>query len=293
MVAQAISGIAKDLNKMSAKSSIKLLIDDSQQSKLYRWVAVLTGSKNSLKGLGFFLGGALMTLLGFRQSLWLMMVALSITLILSYKLLARQQTDYKPKLSQILSKSAPINALSTARFFLFGSRDIWFVVALPVFLHSQLQWQHLQIGGFMAIWIIAYGLIQALAPRITQDHQQGPANGATLLKWVVYLAVIPSLIALCLSQGMQANIVLIIGLLVYGAIFAVNSSLHSYLIVAYAQRQSVSTDVGFYYMANAAGRLVGTLLSGLIYQQYGIISCLMASSAMVAISVLATTKLPR
>jgi MFS family permease len=293
MVAQAISGIAKDLNKMSAKSSIKLLIDDSQQSKLYRWVAVLTGSKNSLKGLGFFLGGALMTLLGFRQSLWLMMITLSITLILSYRLLARQQTDYKPKLSQILSKSAPINALSAARFFLFGSRDIWFVVALPVFLHSQLQWQHLQIGGFMAIWIIAYGLIQALAPRITQDQQQGPANGATLLKWVIYLAVIPSLIALCLSQGMQANIVLIIGLLVYGAIFAVNSSLHSYLIVAYAQRQSVSTDVGFYYMANAAGRLVGTLLSGLIYQQYGIISCLMASSAMVAISVLATTKLPR
>ena len=293
MLAQAVSGIAKDLNKMSAKSSIKLLIDDSQQGKLYRWVALLTGSKNSLKGLGFFLGGALMTLFGFRHSLWLMIAALFITLIFSWGLLERNKTEYKPKFSQILSKSEPINRLSAARFFLFGSRDIWFVVALPVFLHSQLQWQHLQIGGFMAIWIIAYGIVQALAPDITQGNQQQTASGSILLKWVAYLAVIPSLIALFLGWGMQAGTVLIIGLLVYGAIFAINSSLHSYLIVAYAQRESISTDVGFYYMANAAGRLVGTLLSGLIYQHYGFISCLMASSAMVALSLYATAKLPR
>lgn len=293
MMAQAISGIAKDLNKMSAKSSVKLLVDDSQQGKLYRWVALLTGSKNSLKGLGFFLGGALMTSVGFRHSLWLMMAVLAVALLLSCILLERQTTSYKPKFSQILSKSEPINILSAARFFLFGSRDIWFVVALPVFLHSQLQWQHLQIGGFMAIWIIAYGIVQALAPRITQRNNQSSASGSTLMIWVVYLTVIPSLIALCLSQGLDANIVLIFGLLVYGAVFAINSSLHSYLIVAYAQRQSVSADVGFYYMANAAGRLVGTLLSGLVYQQYGIISCLLVSSAMVAISTIFTTKLPR
>ncbi len=293
MIAQAVSGIAKDLNKMSAKSSIKLLLSDNQQTKLYHWVALLTGSKNSLKGLGFFLGGFLMTTLGFASSLHALMALLAITLVLSLLFLKPQKTSYKPKFSESLSKSRDINLLSGARFFLFGSRDIWFVIALPVFLQSQLQWTHLQVGSFMACWVIGYGLIQALAPKITGDNQQQAPTGSALTSWVAKLAFIPALIAAGLIYGLEPAIILIAGLLIYGAVFAINSSIHSFLIVAFSKRDSVSTDVGFYYMANAAGRLSGTLLSGLIYQQQGLASCLAVSSAMVIISTLLSAKISR
>ena len=293
MIAQAISGIAKDLNKMSAKSSIKLLLSDNQQTKLYRWVALLTGSKNSLKGLGFFLGGFLMTTLGFASSLHALMVLLGITLVLSLLLLKPQKTSYKPKFSESLSKSRDINLLSGARFFLFGSRDIWFVIALPVFLQSQLQWTHLQVGSFMAFWVIGYGLVQALAPKITSNYQQQNPTGSELTSWVAKLAFIPALIAAGLIYGLDPAIILIAGLLTYGVVFAINSSIHSFLIVAFSKRDSVSTDVGFYYMANAAGRLSGTLLSGLIYQQQGLVACLAVSSAMVIISTILSAKISR
>ena len=293
MIAQAISGIAKDLNKMSAKSSIKLLLSDNQQTKLYRWVALLTGSKNSLKGLGFFLGGFLMTTLGFASSLHALMVLLAITLVLSLLLLKPQKTSYKPKFSESLSKSRDINLLSGARFFLFGSRDIWFVIALPVFLQSQLQWTHLQVGSFMAWWVIGYGLVQALAPKITSNYQQQTPTGSELTSWVAKLTFIPALIAAGLIYGLDPAIILIAGLLTYGVVFAINSSIHSFLIVAFSKRDSVSTDVGFYYMANAAGRLSGTLLSGLIYQQQGLVACLAVSSAMVIISTILSAKISR
>jgi predicted MFS family arabinose efflux permease len=293
MIAQAISGIAKDLNKMSAKSSIKLLLSDNQQTKLYRWVALLTGSKNSLKGLGFFLGGFLMTTLGFASSLHALMVLLAITLVLSLLLLKPQKTSYKPKFSESLSKSRDINLLSGARFFLFGSRDIWFVIALPVFLQSQLQWTHLQVGSFMACWVIGYGLVQALAPKITSNYQQQTPTGSELTSWVAKLTFIPALIAAGLIYGLDPAIILIAGLLTYGVVFAINSSIHSFLIVAFSKRDSVSTDVGFYYMANAAGRLSGTLLSGLIYQQQGLVACLAVSSAMVIISTILSAKISR
>ena len=260
MIAQAVSGIAKDLNKMSAKSSIKLLVNDNQQTKLYRWVALLTGSKNSLKGLGFFLGGFLMANLGFGNSLQALMALLAITLLLSLIFLQSQTTSYKPKFTETLSKSRDINLLSAARLFLFGSRDIWFVVALPVFLQSQLQWTHLQVGSFMACWVIGYGFIQAIAPKITGRNQQQTPRGSVLTSWVTRLAVIPALIAGALVYGLDPAMVLIIGLLIYGGVFAINSSIHSFLIVAFSKRDSVSADVGFYYMANAAGRLTGTLL---------------------------------
>ena len=293
MIAKAISGIAKDLNKMSAKSSIKLLVSDHQKTKLYRWVALLTGSKNSLKGLGFFLGGFLMATLGFANSLFALMALLAITLLLSLIFLQSQTTSYKPKFTETLSKSRDINLLSAARFFLFGSRDIWFVVALPVFLQSQLQWTHLQVGSFMACWVIGYGLIQAIAPKITGSNQQQTPRGSALTSWVTRLAVIPALIAGVLAYGLDPAMVLIIGLLIYGGVFAINSSIHSFLIVAFSERDSVSADVGFYYMANAAGRLTGTLLSGLIYQQYGLVACLAVSSIMVIASVLLSAKISR
>lgn len=292
MAAQALSGIAKDLNKMSAKSSIKLLLADDQQSALYRWVARLTGSKNTLKGLGFFLGGGLMATVGFRGGLIAMIVLLSITLIASWGRLESGTTSYKPKFTQLLSKSRPINLLSAARFFLFGSRDIWFVVALPVFLHSQLQWTHLGVGTFMASWIIGYGVVQALAPGITEGSRGQAPSGFNLLWWGVWLSVIPIAIALCLWLYLDPAYSLIIGLIIYAAVFAINASIHSFLIVAYAERDSVATDVGFYYMANAAGRLAGTLLSGMIFQQYGLIHCLLGSAIMVAFSALIAAKLP-
>jgi MFS family permease len=291
MLAQALSGMAKDLNKMSAKSSIKLLVDDNQQSKLYRWVALLTGSKNTLKGLGFFVGGLLMATLDFRNSLLALMVFLGLTLVLSWLFLESQKTTYKPKFRETLSKSKNINYLSAARFFLFGSRDIWFVIALPVFLQSQLQWEHIQVGSFMACWIIFYGVVQAAAPMMTSNKPQTPPNGITLTRWAWLLAIVPALIATGLWLAWDITRVLVIGLFVYAAIFAINSSVHSYLIVNYAERDSVSADVGFYYMANAGGRLAGILLSGLIYQQYGLIACLITSSLMVVISSLLTAKL--
>lgn len=293
MIAQAISGIAKDLNKMSAKSSIKLLVNDHQQTKLYRWVALLTGSKNSLKGLGFFLGGFLMANLGFGNSLRALMALLAITLLLSLIFLQSQTTSYKPKFTETLSKSRDINLLSAARLFLFGSRDIWFVVALPVFLQSQLQWTHLQVGSFMACWVMGYGLIQAIAPKITGSNQQQTPRGSVLTSWVTRLAVIPALIAGALAYGLDPAMVLIIGLLIYGGVFAINSSIHSFLIVAFSKRDSVSADVGFYYMANAAGRLTGTLLSGIIYQQYGLTACLLGSAIMVIISSILSAKITR
>ena len=293
MIAQAISGVAKDLNKMSAKSSIKLLVSDHQKTKLYRWVALLTGSKNSLKGLGFFLGGFLMATLGFANSLFVLMALLAITLLLSLIFLHSQTTSYKPKFTETLSKSRDINLLSAARFFLFGSRDIWFVVALPVFLQSQLQWTHLQVGSFMACWVIGYGMVQALAPKITANNQQQAPSSSELTSWVARLALIPALIAGVMAYGLDPAMVLIIGLLLYGGVFAINSSIHSFLIVAFSKRDSVSTDVGFYYMANAAGRLTGTLLSGLIYQQYGLAACLAVSSIMVIVSVLLSAKISR
>ena len=293
MIAQAVSGIAKDLNKMSAKSSIKLLVNDNQQTKLYRWVALLTGSKNSLKGLGFFLGGFLMANLGFGNSLQALMALLAITLLLSLIFLQSQTTSYKPKFTETLSKSRDINLLSAARLFLFGSRDIWFVVALPVFLQSQLQWTHLQVGSFMACWVIGYGVIQAIAPKITGSNQQQTPRGSALTSWVTRLAVIPALMAGALAYGLDPAMVLIIGLFIYGGVFAINSSIHSFLIVAFSKRDSVSADVGFYYMANAAGRLTGTLLSGLIYQQYGLAACLLGSSLMVVISAALSVKTTR
>ena len=293
MIAQAVSGIAKDLNKMSAKSSIKLLVNDNQQTKLYRWVALLTGSKNSLKGLGFFLGGFLMANLGFGNSLQVLMALLAITLLLSLIFLQSQTTSYKPKFTETLSKSRDINLLSAARLFLFGSRDIWFVVALPVFLQSQLQWTHLQVGSFMACWVIGYGVIQAIAPKITGSNQQQTPRGSALTSWVTRLADIPALMAGALAYGLDPAMVLIIGLLIYGGVFAINSSIHSFLIVAFSKRDSVSADVGFYYMANAAGRLTGTFLSGLIYQQYGLAACLLGSSLMVVISAALSVKITR
>ncbi len=296
MLAQALSGIAKDLNKMSAKSAIKILLPDGKaKTKLYQWVAILTGSKNTMKGIGFFVGAGLLNTIGFQNSAGLMATVLGFVLLIS---LIKLQKDFgkitkKTKFSQLLSQSSQINRLSAARFFLFGARDIWFVIAVPVFLSAQLNWPHWQVGTFMACWVIGYGIIQTVAPRLT--GKTGSKNA--LLVWVVLLTLIMISLAYAFYSYEtaltfnQQGMLLVGGLIVFGAVFAVNSSLHSFLIVHFSCQQSVSMNVGFYYMANAAGRLAGTVLSGWLFQSYGLNACLLMSSCFLILASLVSTSI--
>ena len=295
MGAQALSGIAKDLNKMSAKSSIKLLVPDAQQGTLYKWVAILTGSKNALKGVGFFLGGALLAVLGFAGAVLTMAGVLAVIWIASLFLLKKDlgKAKAKPKFKDILSKSRAINILSAARLFLFGARDVWFVVALPVYLSTVFGWDFWMVGGFLASWIIGYGIVQSFAPALTGKRSGQVPDGRAAFLWAALLAGIPVVIALGLDGDLPKQVVLVGGLLIFGGVFAINSSLHSYLIVSYAKEDGVSLDVGFYYMSNALGRLVGTLLSGWVFQQYGLEACLWVSSTFVVLAALISIGLPR
>ncbi|HHK2183355.1 TPA: organoarsenical effux MFS transporter ArsJ, partial [Pseudomonas aeruginosa] len=227
MGAQALSGIAKDLNKMSAKSSIKLLVPDAQQGKLYKWVAILTGSKNALKGVGFFLGGALLALLGFKGAVLAMAVVLALIWVGSMLSLKKDlgKAKAKPKFRDMLSKSRAINILSAARMFLFGARDVWFVVALPVYLSETLSWDFWLVGGFLAAWVIGYGIVQSFAPALTGKKRGHVPDGRAAFIWALILAVLPAAIALGLDMNLSAQIVLLGGLMLFGALFAVNSSL--------------------------------------------------------------------
>jgi len=295
MAAQGLSGIAKDLNKMSAKSAIKFLVADEAQGTLYRWVALLTGSKNALKGAGFFLGGALLTLLGFRSAMATMAVVLALVWLFNMVTLQSNlgKAANKPKFRQIFSKSAAINQLSLCRLFLFASRDVWFVVALPVYLATTLQWDFVNVGGFMAVWIIGYGAVQAVAPYLTGLRSGRLPDGRDAMLWAVPLAAVPAFIAYSLTGQLGTETVLLGGLLLFGFLFAINSSLHSYLIVSYANRDGASLDVGFYYMANAMGRLIGTLLSGWLYQRYGLPVCLWVSAGFIVVAAALSISLPR
>ncbi|MCL1146486.1 organoarsenical effux MFS transporter ArsJ [Shewanella marinintestina] len=294
MAAQALSGIAKDLNKMSAKSAIKTLVPKDAEDKLYRWVAMLTGSKNALKGAGFFLGGLLLSIAGFTGAVAIMAAALLLVWICSIFSLKADlgKAKSKPKFTEIFSKSQKVNILSAARLFLFAARDVWFVIALPVFLASQLGWEHSSVGAFLALWVIAYGIVQSVAPKITSRKSAPDGKVATL--WVGVLTAVTAALALVMFTGWVApEVALIVGLMVFGAVFAINSSLHSYLIVSYAGDDGVSLDIGFYYMANAMGRLIGTILSGWVYQQAGLAACLFISAGMLFLTFIISFKLPR
>ncbi len=295
MAAQALSGIAKDLNKMSAKSSIKTLVPDEQQGALYKWIAILTGSKNALKGAGFFVGGLLLTTIGFQYAVLAMAGVLTLVFIGSVLSLeaGMGKAKNKPKFNQIFSKSESINILSAARMFLFGARDVWFVIALPIYLGSVFGWNHSWVGGFLAAWTIAYGFVQGIAPKITRKAQGKVPDGRAAMLWAGGLAIVTALIAYTVQIGWQPELVIVGGLMVFGAIFAVNSSLHSYLIVSYAKGDGVSLDVGFYYMANAMGRLIGTILSGWVFQMAGLSACLWVSFAFLATTTLISIKLPK
>ncbi len=295
MGAQALSGIAKDLNKMSAKSAIKLLVPGDQQGRLFKWIALLTGSKNALKGVGFFLGGVLLALLSFKGAVLVMAAALALVWIASVILLKQDlgKAKNKPKFNEIFSKSRAINSLSAARLFLFGARDIWFVVALPVFLSSQLQWSFWQTGGFLASWVVGYGIVQSIAPFLLRIKTTAAPTGSSALIWAMVLALVTAGLAIALSSHLPTTTVLMSGLILFGIVFAINSSLHSYLIVSYAKDDGVSLDVGFYYMANAMGRLIGTILSGYLYQQGGLSLCLWGSAIFLLVVVVISTALPK
>ena len=296
MTAQALSGIAKDLTKMSSKSAIKLLVPEDASGTLFKWVSLLTGSKNALKGVGFFLGGLLLAVLGFVPTLLTMAGVLLMILVVTAMSLSWGigKAKAKVKFTQIFSKSREINILSAARFFLFGARDVWFVVGLPIFLQVTLGWGFTQVGGFLAFWVIGYGVVQSIAPGLLRRRWKGQApQGTALSEWAVILAVITAAIAIGLQAGFSPTLVIIGGLTVFAVAFAINSAVHSYLILAYTEGDKVALNVGFYYMANAGGRLAGTVLSGLLFQVYGLVGCLWASVAFVLAAGLLAWWLPR
>lgn len=292
MLAQALSGIAKDLNKMSAKSSIKSLASDSDGT-LYRWVTLLTGSKNALKGMGFFLGAVLLEWVGFANAMWMMAAMLSVALTVSLLFLdgSLGKAKNKSRFSEMFSKTQAINWLSAARLFLFGARDVWFVVALPIYLQSVLGWSHSEVGVYIALWIIGYGIIQASTPKLMRSTKGANPTPVTAMKLAVILAVIPLIMAWQLSSNPE--LIIIIGLGLFGVLFALNSAVHSYLIVSAATHDGTSKDVGFYYMANAGGRLLGTVLSGYVYQVAGMEACLLIAGIFVLISATLVLKVPK
>jgi MFS family permease len=302
MASQALSGIAKDLTKMSSKSAVRLVVPDGSNDALFRWVAILTGSKNALKGVGFFLGGLLLTLVGFRTSQLLLaaVVLAALVMVLTMMRGTLGTPDRKARFAQMFSNSRAVNVLAAARILLFASRDVWFVVGLPVYLESERGWSFWQTGAFLAVWVIGYGAVQAVAPNLLRRRARGrgATDGeptgqlATVLAFV--LAVFPVLIAIAISSGrVDPTIVIVLGLIAFGIAFALNSAVHSYLILRYAAGDRVAMNVGFYYMANAGGRLAGTVLSGLLYQWQGLDACLWASAAFVLGAGALSLMLPR
>ncbi len=300
VMAQGICGVAKDLTKTASKSAIKVAEKEARaedaEGRLFRWVAWFTGSKNAMKGLGFFLGGVLLQVAGFRLSLWLMALMLALVLVGVVWSLPPMMGKSKASSSarELFGKSRGVNLLAAARIFLFGARDVWFVVGVPVFLYAN-GWTFTMVGGFMALWTIFYGLTQASAPAVIKRSADGlTAEVPAARLWSALLALVPVIIILALAANtpVRPDIILVAGLAVFGAAFAINSSVHSYLILAYAGSEKAAEDVGFYYAANAAGRFTGTLLSGMLYQWGGITACLAGSAIMLALCFVATMMLP-
>ena len=293
--AQGIAGVAKDVTKTASKSAIKATSAEGS-GQLFKWVAWFTGSKNAMKGLGFFLGGLLLDLIGFRPALWLMAGLLAIIFVAGLLLLPRELGKAKSSktMRELFGKSRGVNLLAAARIFMFGARDVWFVVGLPVFLYAH-GWWFLQVGGFLAAWTVVYGGIQAVAPSLVTRSQDGLSREVPAARlWAAILAAVPIVLAVLMHVADMArpDLVLVTGLALFGLPFAVNSSLHSYLILAYAGSEKAAEDVGFYYAANAVGRLLGIMLSGLLYQLAGIEGCLIGSAVMLLLCWAITFVLP-
>jgi MFS family permease len=298
MASQALSGVAKDLTKMSSKSAVKLVVPEGDESSLYRWVAILTGSKNALKGVGFFLGGLLLTITDFQTALLILAGMTLAALLLTSRLMHGHlgRPDKAAKFKQMFSNNRAVNVLAAARIFLFASRDVWFVVGLPFFLYSALGWSFWQVGTMLALWVIGYGAVQAAAPRFVRRRAggaRGEPDGRTALWLALVLALCPVAIALALDAHLNGTIAIIVGLIPFGVVFALNSAVHSYLILAYSDNDRVAMNVGFYYMANAGGRLAGTVLSGAMYEWGGLTACLWTSVGFVLAAGAISLLLPR
>lgn len=298
VIAQGICGVAKDLTKTASKSAIKITADRAQNQgsgQLFKWVAWFTGSKNAMKGVGFFLGGLLLDQLGFAQALWVMAALLGVVLagVLMFVPRLMGKRDASKTAKEFLAKNRGINLLALARVVLFGARDVWFVVGVPVFLYAS-GWTFTMVGGFLALWTIGYGLVQALAPQIVRRSDDGLSREVPAARW--WSAILAAnTAALAVAVGMHApqlQWVVVFGLVLFGIAFAVNSSVHSYLVLAYAGSEKAAEDVGFYYAANALGRFGGTLLSGLLYQWGGLLWALIASAMMLTACWLVTLALP-
>ena len=305
MLVQGLSGVAKDLAKMSSKSAVKILAPTTGGG-LFRWVAILTGSKNAVKGSGFLLGAVLLAVFGFVPSVLTMAAVLFVILIgVVIGMPSGLPVGRKDaKFSEVFSKNRNINWLSAARLFLFGARDVWFVVGIPIYFYAVLsdgsedgnRAAFFMIGTFMAVWTILYGIVQGLAPRILKAASRTDEQILALVKrWVGLLIIVPAFLAglvwLVPEPTNMLTATIVLGLLVFGGIFAVNSALHSFLILSFTDAKRVTMDVGFYYMANAAGRLVGTVLSGFTYQMGGLSLCLATATVMVGLSWLGTSQL--
>ncbi len=295
VVAQGIAGVAKDLTKTASKSAIKATSAEGS-GQLFRWVAWFTGSKNAMKGIGFFVGGLLLDLVGFTHALWMMAALLGAIFVAGLLLLPSQLGKAKSSktIRELFGKSRGVNLLAAARIFMFGARDVWFVVGLPVFLYAH-GWKFLQVGGFLAAWTVAYGAIQAIAPSLVTRSTDGLSREVPSARlWAAVLAAVPIALAVIMNSTDLArpDLVLVTGLALFGLPFAVNSSLHSYLILAYAGSEKAAEDVGFYYAANAAGRLLGITLSGVLYQVAGITGCLVGSAVMLLLCCLITFLIP-
>jgi len=294
VLAQGVCGVAKDLTKTASKSAIKLTAGDASGT-LFKWVAWFTGSKNAMKGVGFFLGGLLLDRLGFQGALWTMagLLALVFAGVVGFVPPLMGKSSASKSVRELFAKNRGINLLAAARVALFGARDVWFVVGVPVFLYAS-GWSFTMVGGFLALWTIGYGLVQALAPSIVLRSDDGLSREVPAARgWSAALALVP--IGLAVAVALDAphlEWVVVLGLGVFGFAFAVNSSVHSYLVLAYAGSEKAAEDVGFYYAANALGRFFGTLMSGLLYQSGGLLYALCGSAAMLVACWLVTLALP-
>ncbi len=298
VLAQGICGVAKDLTKTASKSAIKVTADQAKNQgsgQLFKWVAWFTGSKNAMKGVGFFLGGLLLQTLGFQQALWAMAALLALVLVGVVSSLPQMMGKSKASKSakELFAKNTGVNVLAAARVVLFGARDVWFVVGVPVYLYSQ-GWTFTMVGTFLAAWTIGYGAVQALAPAFVKRSADGLSTEVPAARlWSALLALVPIGLAVAVALDVpHLPWVVVGGLGVCGFAFAVNSSVHSYLVLAYAGSEKAAEDVGFYYAANALGRFSGTLLSGLLYQWGGLLFALLGSALMLIVCWLATLKLP-
>jgi hypothetical protein len=294
VLAQGVCGVAKDLTKTASKSAIKLTAG-SASGRLFRWVAWFTGSKNAMKGVGFFAGGLLLEALGFQGALWAMAALLATVLagVLAFVPPLMGKAKASRSARELFAKSRGINLLAAARVLLFGARDVWFVVGVPVFLYAS-GWTFTMVGAFLAAWTIGYGLVQAAAPSIVRRSADGlSAEVPAARAWSAALALVPAALAVAVVAGVEPlEWVVVAGLGVFGVAFAVNSSVHSYLVLAYAGSEKAAEDVGFYYAANALGRFLGTLMSGLLYQGGGIAWSLAGSAVMLAACWAVTLALP-